>query len=150
VQMGLADEQGYPRTGVVESVDNRLDPTSGTIRVRAAFDNSDGLMVPGLYARVRLGGSAPHEAVLVDEKAIGTDQDKRYVLVVDAANHANYRAVELGASVGPLRVVEAGLQPGERIVVDGLQRVRPGDTVAPTVVSMDGQNAVQTASADLN
>ena len=150
VQMGLADEQGYPRTGVVESVDNRLDPTSGTIRVRAAFDNSDGLMVPGLYARVRLGGSAPHDAVLVDEKAIGTDQDKRYVLVVDPANHANYRAVQLGASVGPLRVVEAGLQPGEHIVVDGLQRVRPGDAVTPTVVSMDGQAAVQTAAADLN
>jgi membrane fusion protein, multidrug efflux system len=150
VQMGLADEQGYPRTGTVESVDNRLDTTSGTIRVRAAFDNGDGLMVPGLYARVRLGGSTPHDAVLVDEKAIGTDQDKRYVLVVDAANHANYRAVQLGASVGPLRVVEAGLQPGEHIVVDGLQRVRPGDVVAPTLVSMDGQAAIKTAAADLN
>lgn len=151
VQMGLADEKGYPRTGVVASVDNRLDPSSGTIRVRAVFDNRDGLMLPGLYARVRLGGSAPHEAVLVDEKAIGTDQDKRYVLVLDKANHADYRAVQLGASVGALRVVTHGLAAGERIVVGGLQRVRPGDVVAPNLVSMDGQTApIQTASAGLN
>ena len=151
VQMGLADEEGYPREGTVASVDNRLDPTSGTIRVRAVFDNRDGLMLPGLYARVRLGGSAPHDAVLVDEKAIGTDQDKRYVLVLDKANHADYRAVQLGASVGTLRVVTHGLAAGERIVVGGLQRVRPGDVVAPNLVSMDGQAApVQTASAGLN
>lgn len=151
VQMGLADEKGYPRQGVVASVDNRLDPTSGTIRVRAVFDNRDGLMVPGLYARVRLGGSAPHEAVLVDEKSIGTDQDKRYVLVLDKADHADYRAVQLGASVGTLRVVTHGLKAGERIVVGGLQRVRPGDLVAPNLVSMDDQAApIQTASAGLN
>lgn len=151
VQMGLADEEGYPREGVVASVDNRLDPTSGTIRVRAVFDNRDGLMLPGLYARVRLGGSAPHDAVLVDEKAIGTDQDKRYVLVLDKANHADYRAVQLGASVGTLRVVTHGLAAGERIVVGGLQRVRPGDVVAPNLVSMDGQAApIQTASAGQN
>jgi multidrug efflux system membrane fusion protein len=151
VQMGLADEEGYPRAGVVASVDNRLDPTSGTIRVRAVFDNRDGLMLPGLYARVRLGGSAPHDAVLVDEKAIGTDQDKRYVLVLDHANHADYRAVQLGASVGTLRVVTHGLAAGDRIVVGGLQRVRPGDVVAPNLVSMDGQAApIQTASAGLN
>lgn len=151
VQMGLADEKGYPHHGVVASVDNQLDPGSGTIRVRAVFDNRDGLMVPGLYARVRLGGSAPHEAVLVDEKAIGTDQDKRYVLVLDKANHADYRAVKLGASVGTLRVVTHGLAAGERIVVGGLQRVRPGDLVAPNLVSMDDQAApIQTASASLN
>ncbi|WP_019937744.1 efflux RND transporter periplasmic adaptor subunit [Bordetella sp. FB-8] len=151
VQMGLADEKGYPRRGLVESVDNQLDPGSGTIRVRAVFDNRDGLMVPGLYARVRLGGSAPHAAVLVDEKAIGTDQDKRYVLVLDKANHADYRSVQLGASVGTLRVVTHGLAAGERIVVGGLQRVRPGDLVAPNLVSMDDQSApIQTASAGLN
>ncbi|MGN6581889.1 MAG: efflux RND transporter periplasmic adaptor subunit [Bordetella sp.] len=151
VQMGLADENGYPHKGVVASVDNQLDPSSGTIRVRAVFDNRDGLMLPGLYARVRLGASAPHDAVLVDEKAIGTDQDKRYVLVLDPANHADYRAVQLGASVGPLRVVTHGLKAGERIVVGGLQRVRPGDAVAPNLVSMDGQAApIQTASAGLN
>ncbi|HEY0296558.1 MAG TPA: efflux RND transporter periplasmic adaptor subunit [Bordetella sp.] len=150
VQMGLADEDGYSREGVVESVDNRLDPASGTIRVRAVFDNKDGLMLPGLYARVRLGGSTPHDAVLVDEKAIGTDQNKRYVLVVDDANHANYREVQLGTSVGPLRVVTQGLKTGERIVVNGLQRLRPGDVVAPSAVSMDDRtSAIKTASASL-
>jgi multidrug efflux system membrane fusion protein len=150
VQLGLANEEGYSREGMVQSVDNRLDPASGTIRVRAVFDNSDGLMVPGLYARVRLGGSTPHDAVLIDEKAIGTDQNKRYVLVVDDSNHANYREVLLGASVGPLRVVEQGLKTGERIVVNGIQRVRPGSPVTPNLVSMDDKSpAIKTASAGL-
>lgn len=150
VQLGLANEEAYSREGTVQYVDNRLDTTSGTIRVRAVFDNKDGSLVPGLYARVRLGGSAPREAVLVDEKAIGTDQNKRYVLVVDDQNKTAYREVTLGANVGPLRVVEKGLQVGERIVVNGLQRVRPGDAVAPNVVSMDtAAEAVKTASAAL-
>ncbi len=150
VQLGLANEEGYSREGQVQYVDNRLDTTSGTIRVRAVFDNRDGSLVPGLYARVRLGGGAPRKAVLVDEKAIGTDQNKRYVLVLDDKNHAAYREVTLGANVGPLRVVEKGLEAGERIVVNGLQRVRPGAVVAPNVVSMDtAPQAVKTASAAL-
>lgn len=148
VQLGLANEDGYSREGQVQYVDNRLDTASGTIRVRAVFDNRDGSLVPGLYARVRLGGGAPREAVLVDEKAIGTDQNKRYVLVLDDQNHAAYREVTLGANVGPLRVVEKGLEAGERIVVNGLQRVRPGAVVAPNIVSMDtAPQAVKTASA---
>ncbi len=138
VLLGLANEDGYPRRGAVSSVDNRLDTSSGTIRVRAVFDNPDGRLLPGLYARVRLGSSAPREALLIDERAIGTDQDKRFVLVVDAANRAAYREVALGAAHGPLRVVEAGLQAGERIVVNGLQRTRPGQTVAPNPVLMSG------------
>jgi multidrug efflux system membrane fusion protein len=138
IYLGLADEDGYPRQGSISSVDNRLDVSSGTIRVRAVFDNADGLLIPGLYARIRLGGGAPHQAVLIDEKAIGTDQAKRFVLALDAANHAAYREVKLGASQDGLRVVESGLKPGDRIVVNGLQRVRPGDVVAPTVVPMAG------------
>ncbi|MGE8617423.1 MAG: efflux RND transporter periplasmic adaptor subunit, partial [Achromobacter spanius] len=106
VELGLANEEGYSRTGVVQSVDNRLDATSGTIRVRAEFDNADGSLLPGLYARVRLGGSEPRSAVLIDEKAIGTDQDKRYVLVLDDKNHAVYRQVKLGANQEGLRVVD--------------------------------------------
>lgn len=138
VLLGLANEDGYPRRGTVSSVDNHLDTASGTIRVRAAFDNPDGRLLPGLYARVRLGSSAPREALLIDERAIGTDQDKRFVLVVDEANRTAYREVALGAAHGPLRVVEAGLQAGERIVVNGLQRTRPGQTVAPNPVLMSG------------
>ncbi len=137
VYLGLANEDGYSRQGKVSSVDNRLDTSSGTIRVRAILDNPDGQLVPGLYARIRLGSGAQHEAVLIDEKAIGTDQDKHFVLLVDSANHTAYREVRLGAIYDGLRVVESGLKAGERIVVNGLQRTRPGDTVNPQVVAMD-------------
>ncbi|CAM4397726.1 efflux RND transporter periplasmic adaptor subunit [Bordetella muralis] len=137
VQLGLANEDGHSREGIVQSIDNRIDTTSGTIRVRAVFNNTDGLLVPGMYARIRLGGTEPHQAVLIEERAIGTDQDKRFVLVVDDQGRTAYRQVSLGASQGKLRVVTSGLQPGERIVVNGLQRVRPGETVAPNLVSMD-------------
>lgn len=138
VLLGLADEDGYSRAGQVSSIDNRLDTASGTIRVRAVFDNPDGTLVPGLYARIRLGGGSERSATLIDERAIGTDQDKRYVLVVDETNHTAYREVRLGASIDGLRVVEDGLAAGERIVVNGLQRTRPGDIIAPREVPMAG------------
>ncbi|MES2069825.1 MAG: efflux RND transporter periplasmic adaptor subunit [Pseudomonadota bacterium] len=136
VFLGLANEDGYSRQGRVTSIDNRVDTSSGTIRVRAVFDNQDGLLLPGLYARVRLGGGAPHEALLIDEKAIGTDQSKRFVLTVDKENHTAYREVRLGAKQEDLLVVEGGLKAGERIVVNGLQRTRPGDTITPNMVPM--------------
>jgi multidrug efflux system membrane fusion protein len=139
VAMGLSNEQGFPRQGEVASIDNQLDASSGTIRVRAIFDNADGTLLPGLYARIRLGGGAPRPAVLIHETAIGTDQDKRYVVVVDEQNRTAYRQVRLGALRDGLRVVEAGLAPGERIVVSGLQRVRPGDPVEPRIVVADGK-----------
>lgn len=129
--LGLANEAGYPHPGKLAFVDNRMNTSSGTIRVRAVFDNSGGNLVPGLYARIRLGGGAPHDAVLVDEKAIGTDQNKRFVVVVDGNNKTAYREVRLGASQQGGRVVETGLKTGERIVVNGLQRIRPGDVVTP-------------------
>lgn len=142
VYLGLADEDGHSRRGGISSVDNRLDTSSGTIRVRAVFDNADGRLLPGLYARIRLGGGAPREAVLIDERAIGTDQDKRYVLVLDADNRTLYREVRLGARQSGLRVIESGLAAGERIVVSGLQRTRPGDTVSPKDVPMNRENLV--------
>lgn len=129
ILLGLADEAGYSRRGRLVSVDNRLDTSSGTIRVRAVFDNPDGALVPGLYARIRLGGGAPHQTILIDERAIGTDQDKRYVVVVGEHDKTAYREVQLGVGEKGLRVVEAGLKVGERIVVNGLQRIRPGDQV---------------------
>ncbi|MDO9600072.1 MAG: efflux RND transporter periplasmic adaptor subunit [Azoarcus sp.] len=138
VLLGLANEDDYPRSGTISSVDNRMDTSSGTIRVRAVFDNPDGTLLPGLYARIRLGSSDPRDALLVDERAIGTDQDKRFVLVVDDTNRTAYREVTLGAAHGPLRVVDSGLQAGERIVVNGLQRTRPDQTVAPNPVLMSG------------
>ncbi|THF66925.1 efflux RND transporter periplasmic adaptor subunit [Pseudothauera nasutitermitis] len=150
VHLGLANEDGHPRSGTVSSVDNRMDTSSGTIRVRAVFDNADGTLLPGLYARIRLGSSTPREALLIDEKAIGTDQDKRFVLVVDESNRSAYREVTLGAAQGPLRVVESGLQAGERIVVNGLQRARPGQTVQPNPVLMSGEAAPATPAASAN
>ncbi|WP_017525558.1 efflux RND transporter periplasmic adaptor subunit [Pusillimonas noertemannii] len=139
VNMGLGNERGFPRQGKVASIDNRLDASSGTIRLRAVFDNADGMLLPGLYARIQLVGGAPRPAVLINESAIGTDQSKRFVVVVDGQNRTSYREVQLGAVQNGLRVVEAGLTPGERIVVNGLQRIRPGDVVTPHMLLADGE-----------
>jgi membrane fusion protein, multidrug efflux system len=141
VSMGLANEDGYSRQGHLKSIDNRLDTTSGTIRVRSVFDNENGELTPGLYAKVRTGGSAAARAILVDDRAVGTDQDKKYVMVVGTDNRVSYRTVTLGPIVDGLRVVRTGLHKDERIVVNGLQRVHPNSLVAPTDVAMDRQSA---------
>jgi multidrug efflux system membrane fusion protein len=137
VAMGLANQDGYPNQGHLESLDNQLDTTSGTIRVRAVFDNPDNVFAPGLFARVRVGAAPQTPSILADDRAIGTDQDKKYVMVVDESNRAQYRAVALGSIVDGMRVVRSGLQKGERIVVNGLQRVRPNALVNPSEVAMD-------------
>jgi multidrug efflux system membrane fusion protein len=136
--MGLANEAGHPREGRMEYVDNQLDPQSGTIRVRALFDNRDGLLTPGLFARIKVGGGES-TAALIDDRAVGTDQSKKFVLVVGADKRVAYREVKLGPVVDGLRVVRDGLQAGESIVVNGVQRVRPGMPVAPTEVHMDAK-----------
>jgi membrane fusion protein, multidrug efflux system len=139
VRMGLANETGYSRTGKIASVDNQLNSGSGTIRVRATFDNADGVLRPGLYARVAVGGGAEHPAVLIDDRAVSTDQAKKFVMVIDAKSHAQYREVTLGNMVGGLREITSGLHPGESIIVDGLQRVHPGDEVKAKTVPMSGE-----------
>ncbi|HSD53639.1 MAG TPA: efflux RND transporter periplasmic adaptor subunit [Burkholderiales bacterium] len=140
VAVGLADEEGSPHAGKLEFVDNQIDPTSGTVRMRATVDNKSGRFTPGLFARVKLGDSAqPRKAVLVTDRAIGTDQSKRYVLVVDAENKTAYREVRIGRLVDGLRVIESGLKPGEMIVVNGLQRVRPGALITPQSVPMEAE-----------
>ena len=136
VSLGLANEDGYSRKGTVTSVDNRLDTSSGTIRVRATIDNADGSLVPGLYARVKVGGGEPHPAILIDDAAVGTDQAKKFVLVVDGANKVVYREVQLGGLHDNLRVVTSGLEAGERIVVNGMMHAKPSDTVSPHMVDM--------------
>ncbi|KAF1029746.1 MAG: Multidrug resistance protein MdtE [Burkholderia plantarii] len=138
VDLGLANENGYSRKGVIDSVDNRLDISSGTIRVRARFDNADGSLVPGLYARVKVDGSAPHPALLVDEAAINIDQDKRFVFVVDGQGHVVYREVRIGGLHGNQRVIVGGLQASDRVIVNGTQRVRPGEQVKVHMVPMTG------------
>jgi multidrug efflux system membrane fusion protein len=127
VELGLANEDRYSREGVIQSVDNHLNTSSGTIRVRARFENNDGALVPGLYGRFRVGGSVPHQALLIDEKSINTDQDKKFVLVLDKNDQIEYREVRLGSLHGDQRVIREGLSAGERIVVSGMQRVKPGD-----------------------
>ncbi len=136
VFLGLANETAYSREGKVSSVDNQLDTGSGTIRVRALFENKDRSLIPGLYARIKVGGGAPHPAVLVISAAIGTDQDKNYVMVMGLDHHVRYRKVTLGAERDGMTVIPTGLEPGETIVVNGLQRVRSDDLVRPHIVEM--------------
>ncbi|MDF2177339.1 efflux RND transporter periplasmic adaptor subunit [Aliiglaciecola sp. CAU 1673] len=136
VLMGLAGDNDYPHLGHIDFVDNRVDPSTGTIRGRAVFDNSDGQFLPGLFARIKLPGSASYEGILIDDKAIGTDLSNKYVLVLDEQSQVQYRAVELGEKIAGLRIIKSGLRAGERIVVKGLQRVRPGTPVSAEQVPM--------------
>jgi RND family efflux transporter MFP subunit len=147
VLIGLANEDGYPHRGEMVFVDNRVDPRTGTIRVRAALDNEDGYLTPGLFARVKLLGHEKHRAVLVDERAIGTDQSQKFVYVVDANNTISYRTVKIGRLADGLRIIEQGLEPGETVVVNGLQRVRPGVTIQPELVAMDAREREQSRLA---
>ncbi len=131
VEMALANETNFVRRGFVESIDNRLDPATGSLLVRSQFSNSDGSLIPGLFARLRIPGSGRIPALLVSETAIGTDQSQKFVLTLTPSNTVAYRPVVLGRSVDGKRVVQSGLQPGERVVVNGLMRVQPGMPVTP-------------------
>ena len=137
VRLGLANETGFPREGRLDFVDNRIDPTSSSVRMRAVVDNKNGTLTPGLFARVQIGAEANSTAaVLINDTAIGTDQNRKYVYVLGEGNKAEYRVVELGQSIDGLRVARSGLKPGDKIVVNGLQRVRPGAPVTPPEVPM--------------
>ena len=139
VRVGLADEEGHPHAGTVDFIDNVVDSTTGTVRARAVLPNPDRVFTPGLFARVQLEGSEPFDALLVDDRAVLTDQDRKYVYVLDADNTAQRRDVTLGREVDGLRVVEAGLEPGDEVIVAGVQKVFfPGMPVAPVRVAMDG------------
>lgn len=136
VEISTAGGDGAPIRGQLQFIDNEVDAASGTIRVRAVFGNSQGRLLPGQFVRVRLGQPKPAPELVISERAVGTDQDKRFVFVVDAENKIAYRQVMLGATAEGLRIVEEGLDAGERIVVNGLQRVRPGALVDPQPVAM--------------
>ena len=136
VQVGLINEEGYPHAARLDFVDNQVDPRHGTIRARAILDNRDGQFTPGLFARMKLVSPSRHRAALVDDRAIGTDLGKRFVFVVDEQGVVQYRPVETGRLVEGLRIVNDGLAAGDVVVVNGLQRVRPGVTVAQTRVAM--------------
>lgn len=136
VYLGLANETGFPHKGRLDFVDNRIDPASGTVRTRAIFSNRDRRFTPGLFARVKLVGSESAPALLVRDAAIGTDQDRKFVLVIGSGDSLVYRPVELGRLTDGLRIVTSGVTAGEHVVVNGLMRVRPGIKVTPKVVAM--------------
>ena len=142
VYMGLSNEVENPHLGQMNFVDNQVNPRTGTIRGRAVFDNTDGQFTPGLYARLKLVGSAKYDAVLINDEAVGTDLGKKFVLVMDQDNKAAYRAVELGPKLEGLRIVRSGLNQDERIVVKGLQRVRPGSQVTPEESAMASEQTL--------
>ena len=147
VMMALADETEFTRTGRIRSFDNQLSGDSGTLRVRAEFDNPDGLLTPGLFARIRLGSAEKTTAVLVNDKAIGTDQTRRYVYALDDNGMVGYRPVTLGKLTDDgLRVITDGLGAGEKIVVNGLMRIHPGMKVQPIMVPMDTLSAPEPAA----
>lgn len=136
VRMDTATSDGAAHEGALQLIDNRVDAASGTVFLRAVFPNPDGVLMPGQFARLSIGRATTEPAVLVSERAVGTDQDKKFVTVVGRDGTAEYREVTLGAAVDGLRVVTQGLSAGERVVVNGLQRVRPGARVAPQLVPM--------------
>ncbi|MCD9097487.1 efflux RND transporter periplasmic adaptor subunit [Luteimonas fraxinea] len=139
VRVGLADETGYPHAGTVDFLDNQIDPATGTVRARAVLPNPDRRFTPGLFARVQLEGAAARPAILIDDKAVITDQDRKFVYVVGEDNTAQRRDIVPGRVVEGLRVVESGLAAGDRVIVNGVQKVfMPGMPVAPKAVAMRG------------
>ena len=147
VKIGLAGEAGFPHSGKLEFVDNQLDSRSGSVRMRATLENADRMLAPGLFARVQIAGGAPSQQILIVDRAISTDQDRKFVYVVDKDGKAEYRSVKLGPLDDGLRIVREGLKPGEKIVVNGLQRVRPGAPIAAQTVPMVAKAAPAAASA---
>ncbi len=142
IYLGLMNEDGhFPHKGYVDFVDNQLNPQTGTIRARAVFSNKDRLFTPGLFARLRLIGSGKYRATLVLDRAVGTDQDKKFVLVLKPDNTVDYRPVQLGRLIEGLRVITSGLKEGDKVVINGIQRVRPGMKVTPTLAAMSPDSA---------
>lgn len=130
VKVGLADDEAFPYPASIEALDNRMDTRSGTVRVRARIDKASPEMLPGLQARVRLQGGVSYDAVMVDDAVVGTDQDRKYVLIVNAENKVERRFVELGVLQGRERALRRGIEPGTRVIVDGAFRAAPGATVS--------------------
>lgn len=136
ILLGLANETGHPHKGVIDFADNRVNPGLGTIKVRGTFENPDRSLVPGLFARIRIPIGEPHDALMVADRAIGTDQGQKYVLIVNDQNEVGYRIVKLGRLDKGMRVIEQGITAHDRVIVNGLQRARPGTKVTPQTVEM--------------
>ncbi len=145
VDLQLGDEAGYPHRGYIESADNRLDTGTGSLVLRMVFENKDEQFVPGLSARVRLPVSAPEPSLLISERAIGTDQSQKFVLTVGNDNTVSYRTVKLGSIVDGKRIIRDGLKSGDRVIVNGLQRVRPGMSVTAETAAVASANSTDSA-----
>lgn len=143
VEIGLTGEEGYPHQGKVDFLDNQLSPGTGTIRMRALLDNAQRQFTPGLFARVRLPGSAEFKATLIDDKAVLTDQDRKYVYIVDKEGKAQRRDITPGRLADGLRIVRQGLNPGDKVIIEGLQKVfMPGMPVNAKTVAMTAASAL--------
>jgi len=147
VFMGLATDKDFPYQGVIDFVDNRVNQNTGTIRGRTVFNNPEGKLIPGLFARIKLIGSASYQGILIDDKAIGTDLNNKFVLVLDKDNKVQYRSVKPGEKLNGLRIIKSGLNPGDKVVVNGLQKVRPGTTVNPEIIPMTTAQNLQVLQA---
>jgi RND family efflux transporter MFP subunit len=141
VWLGLANEDGYPHEGTINFVDNQVNPRTGTMRLRGVFPNKEQVLAPGFFARVRAPVGRPHKALLVSERGLDTDQGQKILYIVNDKNEVVSRPVQLGALHDGLREITDGLKLGERVIVTGLQQVRPGVTVEPTIVDMPVSSA---------
>lgn len=137
-ELQLADEQDFPHQGSLDFIENRVNAGTGTIRLRGVFSNQDRLLTGGLTVRIRIPVSEPYQAVMIPEQSIGVDQDQRFAYVVGSDNKVQRRVIKLGLQRGPLRVIESGVSVGERVIVKGVQRVRPDQTVETDLEAMPG------------
>ena len=144
VSLGFFSEQGYPHEGKLDSIDNRVDPETGTIQVRGLFDNSDHVLVPGLFVRLQIPMSPPTNALLVPNSALGADQRGRYLLVVNDKDTVEYRSVQIDENIDGMRVIRSGITADDRVVVVGLQRVHPGLKVNPKTAEKQGKKQKKT------
>ncbi len=153
VHLALADEKGFPHRGSIDFIDNRLDTKTGTMSGRAVFSNADLSLTPGLFGRVRLQGSAPYEALLVPEEAVGSDQSQRFVFIVNGGNTVEYRAVQVGPLIHGFRVIREGLRSDDWFIVNGIQRAKTGMKVTQerreiAIANLDFRSPVSSAAAD--
>jgi multidrug efflux system membrane fusion protein len=148
VELALNGSDAAIYKGHIKSFDNRINTSTGTIRARAYFENADGTLLPGMFVTVRLGSPAMDDVILLTEQAVGTDQDRKFVYVVDEDGKVSYREVHLGASIEGKRVISSGLEEGEKVIIDGLVKMQPGMVVAPQVVG-SGQEDQAMPSQDI-
>jgi RND family efflux transporter MFP subunit len=142
IWLGLANEEGFPHRGTINFIDNQVRPSTGTLRVRGVFPNHDDSLVPGFFARIRVPIGNPHKALLISDRALEMDQGQKVVFFVGKKNQVESRPVRLGALHDGLREIVEGLQPGDRVIVNGLQQVRPGMTVNSTQVAMPSSKSL--------